>query len=548
MLAEVYPIKRLPRRFRTLAYAIPSGMAVGRGSVVKIPFRTGTVFGVVASIRAEEASDRTFFAKPMASLFPSLAFSPAEVSWFEALAQDMVQSVPSLLHASLPAFPKREKAAARKTFEGRPLTIPADEVAALSEATAQMAALSRAFLFSPDLRRSAAIISAYRKLRPDIPIQVIAPHVRDAELLRASLAHLSPFFLTGEETPLKRFRTWAAYRESANGILIGSRLAALLPHPSLGAVFLIRSSHQDQKQADQNPRYNARLASELLSRHLKASLYFLDAAPRTDDLLLFPEAQFLRPLSLPNPTVADLAKERLVSPHPILTSTAMQAILETFGQGKRVLCIFNKRGADQKSVINILRRLFPKNTVAGLDKEIGATEETKRADILVATHYYLESVFDPFSPELFGLVLVLQADLPLFSQTCRSLEQALGSLAEWQGAAFAMRAGFAFQTESAALLTPFFDRPLAMLKKDLEQRADYQEPPCCRYLTLQAKEADPDGIARIRAQILRERPDAIIAEEQGGLTIRLHPQAFDALHTLFSRIPDRFIIDTTAHS
>jgi len=540
MLAEIYPIKRLPRRFRTLSYMIPKGMAVERGTIVEIPFRTGTVFGVVASLRSEEASDRSFFAKPILKIFSPLVFSSAEVGWFEALAEELV------LHAALPSFPKREKLTVKKVFGGKQLTIPADEILPLSETAKHMATLDRAFIFSLDLRRSAALISAYRKHCPDISIQIIAPHVRDAELLQTHLAHLSPFFLTGEETALKRFRIWKNYRESSNGILIGSRVAALLPHPKLGAVFLVRSSHRDQKQSNQNPRYDARHTASLLSKYLHARLFFLDAAPRTDDLLLFPEARFLRPLSLPQPSVADLVRERLVSPHPILSSTAVQTIFETLEKKKRVLCVYNKRGADNRAAVNILKHQFPKTSIVGLDKEIGLTKEAETADILVATQFYLESIFNPFDPDDFGLVVMLQADFPLFEKTCRALERTLDSAAEWQGAAHGMRAKFLLQSETPRLFSLFFDEPLAALKKDLEQRADYREPPCFRSLAIKPKQPDQKGLEQLRERIWRERPDAIVEKEMNGISVRVHPEAFRALHTLFSRIPDRFIIDTTA--
>lgn len=605
MFSDIYPIKRLPRRFRALTYEIPDGMDARRGAVVQIPFRTGTVFGVISATRPKETIGGPFTLKPIIKIFPSILFSPMEMDWFEDLAKDLAQSVPSILYAAMPAFPKSETSDVETKMIGRPLTIPSDEAPLLAATAKHLTSLHRGFVFSSDLRRSAAIISAYRALRPSEPMLIIAPHVRDAGLLQSALSRLSPFFVSGEETTLKRFRAWVAYRKSADGVLIGSRVAALLPHPKIGTIFLVRSSHRDMKQSDQNPRYDARLAALLLSERANARVFFLDAAPRTDDLFFIRKEHFLRPFSLPQPVVADLSKERLVSPHPLLSSTVVQAIAETLEQKKRVLCVYNKRGVARqlscrdcgflflcpacqkalipyetklscpkcdkifehpltcpdchgarlaergtgnRAVVNALKRAFPGRSAALLDKETGETKETKTADMVVATQYYLEKIFDPFAPEAFGLVVMLQTDTALFSPTCRAIEQTFNSIAEWQGAAHGMRARFFLQTEHVSLITPFFQDPLAVLAKDLGQRADYHEPPCWRFVTIRPKKQNSSVMERLQTQILKERPDAIVGEEKNGFSLQVHPEAFRALLPLFSTISDDIIIDTSADS
>ena len=66
----------------------------------------------------------------------------------------------------------------------------------------------------------------------------------------------------------------------AVGVLIGTRLAALLPHPNLETIFLVRSSHSNHQQADQNPRYDSRRLAELSG----ANIVNLDVLPGLEDL------------------------------------------------------------------------------------------------------------------------------------------------------------------------------------------------------------------------------------------------------------------------
>ena len=51
MIAEVYPLLRLPRAKRVFDYLVPSKLKVQRGSFVRIPYRDQELWGIVKAVK-----------------------------------------------------------------------------------------------------------------------------------------------------------------------------------------------------------------------------------------------------------------------------------------------------------------------------------------------------------------------------------------------------------------------------------------------------------------------------------------------------------------
>lgn len=123
MIAEIYPIMRMPRHVRVFDYAIPETLHhLKRGDVVVIPFRETDVLGVIASVKARAATK--FRLKAIARHDTRIQFSDTELSFFESLAQELAQSVSSILYSSLPEFPKRLTVKPLPNLPSAALTIP----------------------------------------------------------------------------------------------------------------------------------------------------------------------------------------------------------------------------------------------------------------------------------------------------------------------------------------------------------------------------------------------------------------------------------------
>ena len=603
MIAEVYPIKRMPRRFTVFDYEIPDGMSLSRGSGVRIPFRFGELRGIVA--RLSDGSERTRALKSITSVLPDLTLSDAELSCVEDAAFDAAQSVSAILHAVIPVPSSRDRAKpSDRPLPPAALTISAREAPGISETVAALSERDEAFVSVSDLKRATVLIATYRRANPGAPILVLAPNVRDARLVGSRLAGPGTVVVTGEESSAERFRRWRRWRELPAGLLVGSRVAALWTHPRLHAVFLVRSGHPNHKQADRNPRMDTRIVARILRQRLGARRYHLDVVPGTEDLFRLGAPNLIGSAERPETVIADMTIERDGSPHPCLGNSLVMEVTRALSEGRRVVCSYNRKGVSRRlqcadckhrfpcpecggvlapypsavlchrcghaeplptscpscqkrnltpkgfgnrAVAAAIQAEFPEATVACLDRDT-RVDGSEDADILVVTRHYLENVFDPFHPPDVGLVAELDGDRSLFEPSQRAVEKALYNAEEWRGVAHACRARFLIQTEIPDLFRSALSSPEKTLLDDLSVRKSYGQPPYVRALSVDAKADDEASRKEMLAEASRvvrsASPGAEIIEGE-TVVARVPPEDELAVLKAFSSMDDRYIIDTS---
>lgn len=532
--AEVYPLKRMPRRFRAFDYSVPDGLEARRGDFVSVPLRGFAVPGVVS--RVKDLPPEGIATKPIARTLGA-SLSERELDAYEKMAADLAQSPSSLLRAVLPVPPKRERMADEGAVPAPTLRVRAEDAPDVAESARFVRDHPACFVRSPDLRHAAAVIATYRRACPG-PVRIAAPNVRDARMLHAALGGS---VVTGEETNNARFAAWQAFRGTKDGLLVGTRLVSMLEHADGSTLFVVRSGHENHRQADRNPRYDARRAALQWARS-GGKAAFLDALPRADDLHAFAGAVRCPPGEAPR--VIDMAA-RGAWVHPFVSPAALTAVQEATEAGERVLLAFNRkgmaramvcrdcgwsvplsgaepprwcdschssdveaRGFGTRSIAKAFQGAFPGISVAVCEKG----EAPQAAGIVVATTHYLENAFDPFAPEPFALVADLDADAALADRSWRAMERALLVSARWAAVARAARCPFLLQTMRPEPFVRAFHDPVAAMAEELETRRAYGLEPFVRWITVDGK-----------------------------------PMPLSALSSL-STIPDSTIIDTNAFS
>lgn len=601
MIAEVYPIKRMPRRFGVFDYEVPAPMRLARGMFVRVPFRSGELVGVVG--KTKDGGPRGIVLKPVSGVIAG-GLSDTELGCLERVAFDTAQSVSAVLHATIPR-PLKRTTAKTAPILSLPLTIPAREASSITLAVSQMAQRRAAFVCVPDLKRATAILATYLREHQDEPVMAILPNVRDARLVAERLQGYAPIVVTGEESAGDRFRAWNAWRAKNSGLLIGTRVASLWTHPALGAIFLLRSGHPNHKQEDRNPRFDARSVADIFYEALHARLFLLDVSPRADDVRRFGPNNMIGLEARPSTTMVDMTIERAGSPHPCLGQTTVMRMMDALEAGRRVICAYNHKGVARRiqcedcahrfpcqtcggvlavyeqlvrchrcgnvepiplscpschgnrllskgygnrAVANAIQSVFPDKTVSCIEKgtELVASDG---ADVLVVTRHYLENVFSPFDPPDVGLVADLEADMPLFEPTYRAVEQALHDAEEWRGVAHACRAEILIQTNVPELFRGALSDPRRTLEEDLKTRAAYGQPPFRRRMTIDPRIDEPHERAHaVRAVLDRLRAEVPGTEcvESDVLRLSVPEDEEQKILALFSTLDDRYIIDTRA--
>ncbi len=597
MIAEVYPVRRMPRRFHVFDYAVPEGMEIRRGSAVRVPFRTSSAFAYVGKVK--EKSDAPGAVKIILERVPKWDLADQELEYFEKISQDLVQSVSSILHAAIPRPLRRPRTNTAPALH-QPLMVPSNEAQGMRLLVQRLRETTGiVFTQVPDLRRSAAIIAGLARDRKGGMI-ILAPNVRDAKTLFAHLGETHPLLLTGEESASTRAAAWQSFRAQKNGVLIATRLGVLFPHPNLGVIVVVRAGHPNHKQADQNPRYDTLRLAPILASASRARCIFLDVLPRADLLTTATSIPNAFPYS--PPIIISFLADRKLASHPAIMPAALDAIQAALERKKQVLCIYNRkgmshhlacrdcghafpcpkcggplvvyerdlrchrcrhsesvplacpscrstefsrRGFGNRQIAMALEHLCPGSRVHVIEKDRPGSDDT--APILLVTRYYLEQLFDPFHPPPFGCVVELNADAPLFQPTFRSTEEALLSAYEWTGIANASGAPFFLQTQFPDLFRDAFRDPLTVLKNELELRRTYRQPPFVRWVRVEARGAGATNAIQELAHDLRTHVTGVELQiSNSSLLCILAEQNVEELLARFSNLDDRYIIDTHA--
>ncbi len=603
MIAEIYPLTRMPRRFGVFDYEIPEGMEVTPGMWVRIPFRSQKpILGIVARIK--DIPPRGIVLKSILEVVEMHKLSNADLSWYEVLAHDTAQSISSVLYTSLPSVSKRSPTTPETPPPHRVLTFPPQDQAILENQVSALRIRGEAWIESPDLFRMTCVVAGYRREHADRTILVLCPNVSDAKRAWLMCGMPDALLVTGDETPRARRNTWSAWRTQRAPILFGTRVAALWHRQDIAAVFVLRSGHANHKQADRNPRFDARTLA-LSLRPGGTNAYFLDSSLRSDDLMRFSPTNRIAFDRCTSIRVVDRASERAAAPHPAISYSAADLIAQTLDEGKHIICAYNKKGSalrlrchacraavrcdtcqtpvgvrsgagycgpcrttrpipticsacgakeirnegyGNESIVRTLQALFPDTSVALYDKE-HTDPSVLTNQIIVTTRAWLENVFNPFQPESnVGVVIELDADAPLYDSSFRSTESAVRNVLEWRGVAQALHATFSIQTDTPALFYRIAENPTAVLAEDLETRRAYGYPPFRRIIAVRYISDEPRDIASAYASLghsVREViSEAKIQTNNAALFISIPTEKIEKLLVVLHALDDHYVIDT----
>lgn len=608
MIAEVYPLMRLPRKRHVFDYRLQEGQSAVRGSFVRIPYRSKTIWGIVRAVK--DKPPRGITLKEVESVHP-MTLREEELSFFERLAWDLAQSTASLLYNALPTPPRRGKSArVNPPLSWLPLTLSRKEAEHVLRIVHTLSARGKAFVQTPDLRRATAVILGYLQTHPDQKVLILAPTVRDVELLKTRLTGHEPYVITGAEPNNARFRTWNAFREANSGILLGTRTSLLMLDSEVTTVFLLRSGNVNHASRDRNPRFDARRVVWQHQAHFSTKVFSFDVAPSPHDLARFSDAERLNWGVYPDTHVVNLTQEQAVSEDRLTTYSVGSAIHSALESGQRVLAVYQRKGqhaslscrdcgnrflcprceTPMRSGSHILhcgrcrhsepmamrcpvcngsrisefafgnehiaqtwKSLFPGASISVMDKE---HPDDRLTDIQLVTSYYYENHYDPFRRADYGLVVHLDVDAPLYDADPTAMAEFSRDVWKWSWIGFSLKCPVVLQTASPDLLQSILNAPFVAAQEELSARYRYHLPPYYRWCEITLKESERRK-AEISIEHLVKTLEAIegsvlhpVAWNEHGypvLTCGILESRFGDLSAVFTTLPDRYIIDTNLY-
>jgi primosomal protein N' len=474
VIARVYPFLKLPRRFSFFDYAIPEGMSVAPGDLVRITFRGRFAVGLVKGLT------NTSEAKKLSSV-ESIAVKSwctgGDIERFETVSDSLAQGVPSLLYLFGSPFNDRTQI----TFAPAASSLKSVSKKDVEEATRLLAQIDEshgeyATLFG-DKEMGAMLAHLLRK-KTKGQLLILLARERDAELLLKTMPLGDKAVMLHGKTPEKeRARIMDGWRRGEVMTLVTTKLGSLLPAKELETILVLDAGLDDHLNLRRNPRFDAREAVKLLAKQHSAKLIFIDNFPRLEECLDgFGDA---KPLPEAEPLLISLRDRTEYTKDPLITETLIEEIKRALQSQKKVLLFLNRKGVAKRlqcsacghlplcgncgnsptvrlddlicdrcgtemwipelcphcgkpkiglkgvggtKIEDILRAQFPDAVIGRIEK---GSPKNDTANILIATEYFFSSVLPLFAEKSFGLIADLAADVGLHGSDFRAGENTL---------------------------------------------------------------------------------------------------------------------------
>lgn len=556
MFAEIYPLVRMPRRFGHFDYAIPTGISLQAGDLVRVSFRNRPILGVVKKVKPKTTVKKTL---PVLAIFVKNFMQAEDVARFETIAIATIQSPSTILHSAFGQIRGHHNAVPVNTFQSQPFSVSQEIVKDIQKILVEADKNLNAIFFQTSNEGAFALISVLRKKFKN-QILIIAPREKlTTELIGLINLGDSAQILHGHTKPREREAIIKAWAKGTVKTLVGSRQVSTLPANKLDAIIILESASDDYTHLERNPRIDPRRAAELLATQHSAKLFYTSYVPSLETVYK-KVPLFWR--EIPKPTVINLEAQEENIGVPFLTDQLFKAIYTALQNRKSVLLSFNRkgvanrlqcakcdhiptcgscgsvpivraddlicpncsvemwiptkcpgcnsdrlkqRGIGNKRLKAEIQKQFEEATVGIVDK---STDESK-ADIIIVTEFFFKNLLHTFPRKKFGVVAELSFDNALIGNDFRASEYAtyklfrLMSIAEQQNAICLIQTWVPDVVKSMLSVEKYLLSELALREK-------YRLPPTEILAKITSKKAELEDIGILKQENIAElfnKPD-----------------------------------------
>ncbi len=340
MIANVIPLKRLPRRLGVFSYDIPKEAEahIAVGQLVQIPFRRTSMFGIVSSIDTVTPHTQTSPLKTLEAIIHTVPlFSPEDIATAITWSSWYHLSPATLLTMMAPPRQKRKL---------RDLTLPP-----LPPIPQKTSGTPQYTYYKNQTEHHSALHAAIRG-----KTLIIVPeihHCKDIASLLSAAEKERILFWHSDMSPKEQFATWFAWRNTSEPILIGTRSALLLPTAHVDTIIIDREHDEQHKQWDQAPRFYAHDLVTHLSKTYGCTLHLMSFSPSIESYYKLYEREYAmtgsdltrqeRLFSDISSAVRciDMQEERRAGRYTVFSDTAKDALRDA--RGDIFLCV-QRRG------------------------------------------------------------------------------------------------------------------------------------------------------------------------------------------------------------
>lgn len=345
MYADVIPLLRLPNELGAFTYRVPDVMTniVYRGTFVRIPFRGKKNWGIVFRLSNTPGTTPLSRIRDILAVREDAALTEQELVLIEQTAATFRHSVATTARMFLPQVPVRE--IAHQSILSHLKRLRINQVSEWARRTLERNGDTIIIPHSHAQRLDAIRDLAACVVRAGKSALIITPHRSWFARIQETLAPVVP--TTTFDLALATGAIWRAFVRTRHApvAIIGTRAAAILAPPNLGAIIIDEAHDDDLKSWDASPRYDARTLTAATARMLRIPRILLSPAPRVVDWT--PEAQRLD-LGVPGVSspsgIIDLRAHWSSGGRGLVTDDLIEALTACLDDRRVAIVLHNRRG------------------------------------------------------------------------------------------------------------------------------------------------------------------------------------------------------------
>jgi primosomal protein N' (replication factor Y) (superfamily II helicase) len=486
MIVDIIPTKKMPKNLSVLSYTVPKDLeaSLNLGQIATIPIRNSTTSGVIVNIYKSKK-----FPYPLKNIINLASTKPIftknQLELFQRLADYYHVSASLFIHFNLPKLIKKDWKKVKQHKKTSAQTL------------------------------------------------VLVPRITDIDhaAKKLGIKKFTPIYKKSSRA--ENFSTYL--KASTAPTLIGTRSAIFYPYTNLRKIIIYDEHSSDHKQTDMNPRYDAAVAAEALSKFTKARVRYISPSP---SVLNYHKLN-LKPVKLNHPvTISNLENELIKKNFSFIsedllkaikknqkniflfvnkkgdsTSTSCKDCLHTFNcptcslpfaknNKNQFICYYCDHGEDippfcpkcsgpnfhstglgiQKVETN-LKKLFPKLSIQRLDKDSGQSKRINlKANIIIGTEFALDKI--PWKK--IDLIGIINADSLWHHSEFAASELAYQKIIKIltlakKGATIIIQS---FKTDHYIIAALALDKPELFYKNELGFRKKFSYPPFTNLIKL----------------------------------------------------------------
>lgn len=276
MVAEVIPLKRLPRHLGVFDYDIPQEMEAGIciGQLVEVPFRTSNIYGIISHIKKEDSSDSLKGLHTIINEQPF--FTKNYIEHIALLAGRYGVSYGTMLNMCMPPLQKKklQSLVIKKLSSAKEITQVKPDV--VWYATFQ----EHADHIQTRIKKTTLII---------VPEQ---GHIDEIISLLPEAVRSKVCMWHSRLSTKEQFTLWKKVRNQECDLIIGTRGALFLPFVELESIIIDYEHDVNHKHADQAPRFHVKDIARGLAELYGATVTYMSFSPSLDSYLCIQKGEY----------------------------------------------------------------------------------------------------------------------------------------------------------------------------------------------------------------------------------------------------------------